>query len=172
MGPFAAGPPETRTRAVPAVSTVEFGPSGDLVLTPGAAPSLRITAGRNVLGHLTSDVHGDRLALEDDGSVHDHGRVRYDLVLPAARDVRLSGSGSVQVAAPSALRSTFSINGSGDYSARGLAGQEAQVSISGSGHADVTVSRTLTATISDTITYSGDAVVHRKVTCSGAVVHH
>lgn len=211
VGPFDAGPQQTQPRTISAVSTVELAGSGDLVLATGAPPSLRITAGRNVLGHLTSTVHGDRLTLGDDGSVRNYGRVRYDLVLPAARAVQLSGSGRVEVQTPSALRQIslpgsgdvrvdglttdqltvdlagsgrvavsgtttrqqVSIGGSGDYSAHGLASQDAQVAVSGSGDADVTVSRTLTATISGSgaIIYSGDAVVHTSVTGSGDVVH-
>lgn len=140
-GPFAAGPQETQTRTVPDVSAVELGTSGNLVLTPGPAPSLRITAGRNVLGHLTSDVHGDQLTLDDDGAAHDYGHVRYDLVLPAARAVQLSGSGTVQVAAPSAVREV-SLPGSGDVRVEGLLTDELTVTLSGSGQ--ITVAGTTT----------------------------
>lgn len=211
VGPFDAGPQQTQTRTISAVSAVELAGSGDLALVTGAPASLRITAGRNVLGHLTSVVRGDRLTLGDDGSLRNYGRVRYDLLLPAARVVQLSGSGNVRVSAPSALRQIalpgsgdvrvdglttdqlsvdlsgsgrvtvagtttrqqISIDGSGDYAAHALASQDAQVSVSGSGDADVTVSRTLTATISGSgaIVYSGDASVHSTVTGSGHVVH-
>ena len=84
-------------------SAVELATSGELVLTTGDGASLRITAGENVLDHLTSEVSDGRLVLGTDGSTVDLGEVRYELVLPEARAVELSGSGSVQVPAPSAL---------------------------------------------------------------------
>src|SRR3569833_2048896 len=89
-----AGPSETQTRDVSAVSAVDLAASGTLVLTGGDSPALRITAGRDVIDHLTSDVNADRLTLGTDGPVHSVGRVRYDLVLPAAHVVELSGSGA------------------------------------------------------------------------------
>ncbi|MGZ4670711.1 MAG: GIN domain-containing protein [Blastococcus sp.] len=94
------GPQQTQTRTVSAVSAVELATSGELVLTGGSPASLRITAGENVLAHLTTDVRADRLTLGSDGTVHDVGPVRYDLTLPAARVVELSGSGVVRVSAP------------------------------------------------------------------------
>ena len=141
IGPFQPGPQQTQTRTIGAVSAVELAGSGDLVLATGAPASLRITAGRNVLGHLTSHVQGDRLTLGDDGSLRNYGRVRYDLLLPAARVVQLSGSGNVQVSAPSALQQ-ISLPGSGDVRVDGLATGALTVQLSGSGR--VTVAGTTT----------------------------
>jgi hypothetical protein len=127
-----AGPEQTQTRTIAAVGTVELSSSGDLVLTQGAAPLLRITAGENVIGHLTSSVHGDRLTLGSDGSLRVLGRVTYDLVLPAARTVDLSGSGAVHVAAPSALQRVL-LPGSGTVRIEGLRSESLTVDLSGSG---------------------------------------
>ncbi|MGZ4509467.1 MAG: head GIN domain-containing protein [Blastococcus sp.] len=135
------GPEQTQTRTVGAVSTVDLATSGELVLTGGSPPSLRITAGENVLGHLTSDVRGDRLTLGSDGAVHDVGPVRYDLTLPAARAVELSGSGIVRVSAPSALRQVHP-PGSGIVRVDGLKTEELTVDLSGSGQVTVAGSTT------------------------------
>ena len=126
------GPPQTQTRAISSVSAVDLAASGQLVLTAGDAPSLRITAGRNLIGHLTSDVGQDRLTLGVDGSVRTSGRVRYDLVLPAARVVQLSGSGTVHVMAPSAVREVR-LPGSGEVRVDGLSTEELTVDMAGSG---------------------------------------
>jgi hypothetical protein len=127
-----AGPSETQTRAVSEVSAVDLAAGGRLVLTSGSSPSLRITAGRKVIDHLTSDVKEDRLTLGSDGSVHNFGPVRFDLVLPAARVVELSGSGAVEVAAPSALQQVL-LSGAGDVRVDGLSTDELTVDLSGSG---------------------------------------
>jgi hypothetical protein len=131
-----AGPSETQTRTVGAVSAVDLAATGRLVLTSGNSPSLRITAGRNVIDHLTSDVKKNRLTLGTDGSVHTVGRVRYELVLPAARVVELSGSGAVQVVAPSELQQVL-LSGLGDVRVDGLGTDDLTVDLSGSGQVTV-----------------------------------
>jgi hypothetical protein len=137
----AEGPQETQARAVSAVSAVDLAASGEVLLTGGESPSLRVTAGRNVIGHLTSAVDGDRLTLGSDGSVSDFGSVRYELVLPAARVVELSGSGDVHVTAPSALEQV-SLSGSGDVRIDGLKTEMLTVDLSGSGQVTVAGSTT------------------------------
>ena len=102
-GTFAGGdpgPPRTEDRPIDDASAVELATSGDLVLASGDRASLRITAGENVLDHLTSEVRDSRLVLDTDGPVPNLGDVHYELVLPEASAVELPGSGSVQVAAP------------------------------------------------------------------------
>jgi hypothetical protein len=126
------GPERAEDRTIEAVTEVELATSGDLVLTTGDTPSLRITAGENVLDQLTSEVSGDRLTLDTDGSVGRLGDVRYDLVLPATRTVELSGSGSVHAPSPSGL-GRIVLSGSGQLRAEGLAVDELTVELSGSG---------------------------------------
>ena len=165
-----AGPIQTQTRSISAVSAVDLAASGELVLTAGATPSLRITAGRNVIDHLTSDVRQDRLTLGSDGSVHTSGRVRYVLVLPTARAVELSGSGAVQVMAPNALQKVL-IPGSGEVRVDGLSTDELTVDLSGSGQVTVAGSTTgQRISIGGSGRYSGGALASQdaEVTISGS----
>jgi hypothetical protein len=144
------GPERTQDRTIDAVSQVELATSGDLVLTTGDTPSLRITAGKNVLDGLTSDVRDDRLTLDTRGSVGDLGTVRYELVLPAARTVEVSGSGSAQATSPSGLGKIV-VSGSGEVTTEGLATDRLSVELSGSG----------------TVTVDGRAV-HQQVQLDGS----
>ena len=192
LSSFAGDPGPTRSadREITAVSEVELDTSGDLTLATGPAPSLRITAGRDVLPHLTSEVHGDRLVLGTKGSVGSLGEVRYELVLPAAHAVELSGSGSISAdgldvdaltvdlsgsgtitLSGRAGRQTVEIDGSGDYSAAALDSRDAEVTVAGSGTADVQVTGTLQAVIegSGTITHGGGARVQTDIEGSGTV---
>ena len=134
LASFAGDPGPTRSedREITAVSEVELTTSGDLTLTTGPTPSLRITAGRDVLPHLTSEVHGDRLVLGTKGSVGSLGEVRYDLVVPAVHAVELSGSGSISAGSPSALTG-IELSGSGEVRADGLDVDALTVDLSGSG---------------------------------------
>jgi hypothetical protein len=126
------GPARSEDRPVEAVSEVELATSGELVLTTGDTPSLRITAGENVLDQLTSEVRDDRLVLDAERSVGDLGDVRYELVLPAAGTVEVSGSGTVRAASPSGL-AKIELSGSGEVRAEGLDVDELRVRLSGSG---------------------------------------
>jgi hypothetical protein len=130
------GPQQREERTIEDVAEVELATSGELVLRPGDAPALEVVAGENVLEHLTSDVRDGRLVLGDDGSLHDSGDVRFEVVLPAVDTVELSGSGSVDVRAPSALRDVV-LSGSGEIGVAGLDTDELRVELSGSGRLDI-----------------------------------
>ena len=157
-------------RTIGVVSAVDLATSGELVLTGGRSPSLRITAGKNVISHLTSDVRGDRLTLSSDGSVRDVGPVRYDLVLPSARVVQLSGSGTVEAKFPSALQQVL-LPGSGDIRVDGLAAEQLTVDLSGSGQVTVAGSATRQlVSIGGSGRYSADGLASQdaQVTISGS----
>src|SRR4051794_39410697 len=126
------GPERSEVRAVEAVSEMELATSGVLTLTTGDTASLRIIAGKNVIDELTSDVRDDRLTLDTKGSVGNLGNVSYDLVLPAARTVEVSGSGTVRATSPSSLAAIV-VSGSGEVRAEGLATDELTAELSGSG---------------------------------------
>ena len=136
------GPQRTEDREISAVAAVELATSGSLILRTGDTPSLQITAGENVLEHLTSEVSDDRLVLDSDGSFGNLGEVRYELVLPDARELELSGSGTVRADAPSAV-TALTLSGSGEMHVDGLASDSLAVELSGSGQ--VTVAGEVTA---------------------------
>jgi hypothetical protein len=129
---FDRGPQRTENRDILAVAAVELATSGSLRLSTGETPSLQITAGENVLEHLTSEVSGDRLVLDSDRSFGNLGEVRYALVLPDARELELSGSGTVRVDAPSAL-TDVTLSGSGEIRVEGLATDSVSIDLTGSG---------------------------------------
>ena len=84
--------------------------------------------------------------------------------------MELTGSGDITVDGE-ATRQVVDIDGSGTYDGSGLASQDAEVRMGGSGTADVTVENTLRAVVegSGTITYAGDAAVDSEIDGSGTV---
>jgi hypothetical protein len=85
--------------------------------------------------------------------------------------VDLSGSGNVQLAG-TATSQHVTVSGSGDYVGSGLATQQAEIQVTGSGNAEVNVTGHLTATASGSgnITYTGNpAQVDRDSTGSGDI---
>jgi hypothetical protein len=128
---FDRGPERTEDRDVPAVTAVELATAGSLRLSTGDTTSLRITAGEHVLPYLTNEVSGDRLVLDAE-RFGDIGGVRYELVLPDARELELSGSGEIRVAEPSAL-TQVTLSGSGEVRVEGLDSDSLSVDLTGSG---------------------------------------
>jgi len=126
------GPQTSRQRSLEEVTAVVLHTGGDLTVTAGDEPGLTVTAGEDVIDRLTSEVHDDRLVLDTKGSVGSLGEVGYELVLPAAHAVELSGSGSISAASPSALTG-IELSGSGEVRAEGLAVDALTVDLSGSG---------------------------------------
>jgi hypothetical protein len=130
------GGPRREDRSIPAASVVELAASGTLTVHTGA-PALRITAGRRVIAHLTSDVQdGAHLVLGTDRPMKHPGAVHYDLTLPAVREVDLSGSGAVLVAGPSRL-DIIVLSGTGEVRVEGLTTETLSVTLPGSGHVSV-----------------------------------
>lgn len=113
----------------------------------------------------SAPVATDRLGLHASGS----GSIRTPLQATEV-DADLSGSGSVLLQG-AATRGRFSVSGSGSLAAFGLTLEAAEVSTSGSGSAELTVSGTLAAQVSGSgsVRYRGRPVVSAHVSGSGSV---
>lgn len=132
-----AGAPTTQERQIEAAGVVQLKTGGDLVITIGE-PSLTISAGSNVIDRLTSDVHGDTLVLDAPGpNIGGLGEIRYALTLPAVSEVRVEGSGDVEVDFAGADEVRVTISGSGDVDARNLDAGSVTTEIRGSGEIDL-----------------------------------
>jgi hypothetical protein len=127
----------TEERGIAAVPAVELAAKGRLTLTTGPEPRLRITARTEILGHLTSEIRNSRLVLGQDRAALDSADARYDLVLPAAREVHLSGRGTLRAAGDPIPLDTVEVSGRGDVRVTGLVAERLTVRVSGSGTASV-----------------------------------
>ena len=76
------------------VTAVDLATSGTLTLTAGDR-ALTVTAGRNVLADVTTDVTDGTLVIGMSQSWRHPGPISYRLTLPDLSSVRLSGSGDV-----------------------------------------------------------------------------
>lgn len=127
------GEPVTEERSISDVTEVRLQTSGNLTLAVGDEPSLTVTAGKNVLDHLTTDVSGDALVLDTDGSWGNHGAIDYALTLPRLTDLTVAGSGDVRGQLAQGETLSVTIKGSGDVRLDEVDAVEFRVSISGSG---------------------------------------
>src|SRR4051812_17158237 len=134
--PAGPGAQVNQHRTLAAATTVELATDGNLRLSTGPVPELYIAAGKNVIDHLTNRIRNGRLTLGADRSVGYQGGMSYDLVLPGARAVAVSGSGTFRVPQPSALQQ-ITLSGSGDIWISAVTTDALAVSLGGSGRLTV-----------------------------------
>jgi hypothetical protein len=128
------GPTTTDEREIDDVSAVDLRTGGDLTITTGSGPLLRITAGADVLDELTSETRDGVLVLGAAGPrLGGYGDVRYELAVPALAGVRVSGSGDVRVDEIDGKRLDLVVSGSGSVTAESVTLVDLTADISGSG---------------------------------------
>jgi Putative auto-transporter adhesin, head GIN domain len=190
-----AGPRTTQTREVDPFDRIEVNGSIDVEVVPGDANTVRVSAGENVIDHVSTDSSDGVLHL----SIRDHGIVigsdpyngatvqvsaeaMKGVVVHGSSNLRLgnvdipefsieiSGSGDVE-AAGKVDRLIASIEGSGDASLQGLEARTATVSIQGSGDAKVNVTDNLDVSVqgSGDVSYLGSPDVRQNIQGSGDV---
>jgi hypothetical protein len=134
------GPRVSDDRRIEVVESVVVATSGDLRVTVGETPSLRITAPAAVIDRLTSDIVDGELVLGVRGPWFGAAEIDYELVLPVLTGVLVAGSSDVEADFTGADRVRIAIEGSGDIEAAGIAAAEVVSSIEGSG--DITLTGT------------------------------
>lgn len=201
----------TDSRPVSDIQSVDLAGSGDLTITQGDSESLSIEAEDNILPMLETTVEKGALRIGLKGDIAPTKPVRIKLGVKALNAVQLSGSGKIRaekLTAAGALEVklvgsglidlkgvecetwNLSVLGSGDVKAAGHAKEQkvmvvgsgdyegfrletggADVTVSGSGDCEINATEKLTATISGSgdIDYTGAAKVTKKVSGSGAV---
>ena len=166
----------TQQRVVGNFRSVSLQGAGDLVVRVGPRPSLSVTADSNILPLLVQRQHGDQLILGTRQSYRMRGRPRFVLTVPALDALAIAGSGGARVEGVAAARMaltiggsgrivahgradrlTLTIGGSGDIDARGLRARAVEVTIGGSGNAQVATNGPLTGAIagSGSVRYLG-----------------
>ena len=198
-------------RPAAAVKSVDLAGIGDLTIVQGEAEGLSIDAEDNVLPLLETKVEGGALRIGLKGDVAPTKPVRMQLMVKALDSVQLSGSGKIHAekltaagtlnvklvgsgnidlkgvecakwvvaltgsgdvqAAGHAKEQTVEVTGSGDYEGYGLETGAADVTVSGSGDCEVSAKDKLNVTISGSgdVDYQGSPAVTKKVSGSGVV---
>lgn len=150
----ADGPRATITPDVTAVTAVDIGTSGTMRVAVGDEPSLSITASEDVLDAITVVVHGDTLEIDLPGAWLNPGAIEYELTMPALSAVTIEGSADVDgELAPAGEGVEVRIDGSGDVDLSGATADAVTVEIDGSG--DVTLTDLAASTASVVVGGSG-----------------
>jgi hypothetical protein len=184
------GPRTTQNRHVAAFTRIDNRGAADLRVHVGEARSVRVEAGRHVIGDVGTAVHDGTLQVTYDHDGFWHRHVTVDVSVPRLRRIAISGSGDVDAdgIAGGALdlrtdgsgditaqgrvdRVSLDANGSGDADLSALDAGDAAVSIGGSGDADVRAGRRLDVAVdgSGDVRYHGHPALTQHIDGSGDV---
>lgn len=185
----------TETRIAEDFYNVIVNGSTQVFITQGAAFEVKVKAYENIIHSLETKVQNGALLIgfKDNKNVSNDNSEVY-ITMPALNSVStngsgnittkgsflgmdyftasLTGSGLINIERGIAKNYKISISGSGDVKSFGLETEQATISIAGSGDAELTVSKTLNATLtgSGNAYYKGNAVVNANTTGSGKVI--
>ncbi|PRB01152.1 hypothetical protein CQ047_18550 [Microbacterium sp. MYb72] len=135
---FDPGTRVSEDRPITDINEVVLDTSGDLTMRVGSTPSLRITAGENVIGELTSEISDGVLTLGMEKTpIGWNGEIRYSLTVTTLETLHVRGSGDAQVDFTGATAPSIDVQGSGDVEAAGVAADSASVVADGSGSISV-----------------------------------
>lgn len=152
-----SGSVTTESRDATDFTMVDLRGSGTVDVTLGEEFSVSVTTDTALLEHLTTDVSGSTLVLDQDftfmGTVPD---VHYDVTMPSTRNLEVSGSGIITAEGIDNDTVTLAVTGSGDVIAAGRA-VNVEAEVTGSGSVDASALAVSRGTV--TITGSGEAIM-------------
>lgn len=182
----------TRDVAVESFDAIDLNGSGDVFVTLGEAPSLRIEADTAILDDVRTSVKDDVLSLDGPDGFFPFWSttVTYYVTVPTLEEFSINGSSDTEIRdmAGGDLRLTINgsadvtvtgtadsfsaeINGSGSIHGKDLDARDVSIDISGSGDADVNASDTLDVDISGSgdVRFGGAPTVTSAISGSGDV---
>ena len=172
----------TQSRPVPTFESVEAGGMFEIQWSAGPA-NVVLTTDQNLFDHIRTTVSGKTLRIDWDTQLKPTDGIKIKLSSPALTGAELNGAvrfsaaklsgASFAIEGNGATRITLdgvvsslsaSLNGASRLQAEQLQTQECEMSISGAGRADVTVSESLKVAISGAgkVTYAGNPKTLKK----------
>jgi len=203
---------KTEDRPVGTFSSISMGISGDIYISQGTAPKLTVEAEDEIIGLIVTEVKNDELkirfsqnrvrskmpiriwvtAVEIDGlylsgsgnmitetgiktkeielKLSGSGNINVKDLSCDEVDAAISGSGNIDVAG-TADEMTIAISGSGNCNADELQTKETDVKISGSGDCKVNASKEVSVAVSGSgsVFYAGNPIIDASISGSGRI---
>lgn len=182
---------KTEERSIGAFANVEASGAFEIEWLNGA-PALRITTDGNLLSYVENDISGDTLHLRVREHIWPTHGIKVVISSPTQTGGRMRGAVKLVVkqlrgptfALESKGASVVTLDGSVDrllvdmtgasrLAADGLQAKTAEISTTGAGNAEVTVTDTLNVVITGAgkVTYSGNPTIKKQITGAGSIRH-
>lgn len=189
-GTRGSGVAKTEIREVGQFEGISLAGTGRLEVTVGPAGPLTITTDDNLLPLITTTVSDNCLTIRPSESINPQTPLVMKLTAPSIKSLRVSGaatclitdldaselaldvSGAATIEAEGRVRRlSVDMSGASDAKAFNLKVEDAAVTISGAGAAEIHAEKTLTANISGAgvVTYTGDPKVTKTISGIGKV---
>ena len=183
---------KTEARPLTAFSNVDASGAFEIEWQNGP-PALRITTDENLLAYIESDVSGDTLRLRTREHVWPTHGIKVVISSPTQTGGKMRGAvkltvkqlsgpifaleskGASEVTLDGSIgRLLVDMTGASQLAAEGLQAKTAEISTTGAGDADVTVSDTLKVVITGAgkVTYSGNPPTIKKQITGAGSIHH
>ena len=185
----------TETRNLENFYNVVSSGSSMVFISQGPVFEIKVKAYENIISALETKVQNGTLLIgyKNNTNINNDNSEVY-ITMPALNSVSISGSGNlatqgsflgmdyftavtrgsgiISIEKGSAKNYKITISGSGDVKSFGFVTEQATIEISGSGDAELTVSKTLNAALkgSGNVYYRGNAVVDASTSGSGKVI--
>lgn len=185
-----SGKSTTVKRELAAFTAVEIQTAGDIEIVVGKSAPLEITGDDNIAPLIKTEVSGDKLLISCDKSFTTKSDLKFVLNVATIKTLDVYSSATAKVtglagdpftmeihgagkAALSGKTDSLSlrIKGSGKIEALSLAARNAEVTITGTGNAQVNAAETLKVSITGTgkVEYTGEPKVSKSITGIGGV---
>lgn len=125
----------TEQRDVDEFTRIELKGCVDVFVTVGEARKVTLTFDDNLLDLIKTDVRGKTLKITTEKSYSSRRSCKVEISVPKLEEVRVTGSGDVEIYSLSGDYFEFTVSGSGDMRAEGEI-DELDIRVSGSGDVD------------------------------------
>ncbi len=126
-------------RPVGTFSKISMGISGDVYISQGTTPKLTVEADEEIIGLIVTEVKNDELKIRfSENRVRSKMPIRIWITTPELEGLYLSGSGNmITETAIKANEMELKLSGSGNINVKDISCDEVDAAISGSGNIDV-----------------------------------
>lgn len=171
--PLTSGPRTGEDREIDGtVTAVDLDGFGRVRLSVGTEPSLRVTAGRNVLDEVVTEVRDGVLHLDVRGGLRMvNQEITYDVVLPEVQGITVGGAGDVEALLEPGDALAVALDGAGRIVVDGVDVDVLRVEVDGAGEVELVGSaQRQSVTLDGVGAYSGENLdsVDAEVVVSGA----
>lgn len=151
------GQVETEVRPVSEIHRIVMDGPIELLFRPSKQPRMTVTTDQNLLTMIRTEVRGEALHVDCEGSFSTQHGIQVELQVPSMEDVEVTGSGTVTLEGLDQAGLSLSLHGSGDIIATGTV-ERLYVDLHGSG--DVDAERLAAKAAKIVLHGSGDVMAH------------
>jgi len=169
------GPIVSEDLTLPAFSMVENTGVANIYITLGSPQKVELKAQQNIIDVMTYEVVNDvlKIGLEKDVSIGNTKEIKFDIMIPEIKSVKLTGVGDYILSGDYQEELTIVITGVGNVKAYGLEVGTCIITSTGVGNCEVRVKNELNVSITGVgnVSYKGNPTISQSITGVGSLIN-